>query len=176
MLCRVRKWSTIRVLGKTYSVASRLIGQRVTARLFEDRVEVYLTGQRTETMPRIEHGDSRIDYRHVIDSLVKKPGAFARYRYREEMFPTLVFRRAYDQRRATYGERADAHYLRLLHLCKRAGEAQVEAVLAALLEKKEALDYARIKSAVAPSAPTLPEVLIPPPNLPSYDALLGGMP
>ena len=89
VLCRVRKWSTIRVFGKTYSVDSRLIGQCVTARLSEDRVEVYLSGQRAETILRIEHGDSRIDYRHVIDSLVRKPGAFARYR--EEMFPTLVF-------------------------------------------------------------------------------------
>ena len=35
----------------------------------------------------------RIDYRHVIWSLVRKPGAFARYVYREEMFPSLVFRR-----------------------------------------------------------------------------------
>jgi hypothetical protein len=35
-----------------------------------------------------------IDYRQVIGSLVQKPGAFARYRYREALFPTLVFRRA----------------------------------------------------------------------------------
>ncbi|MCK7529032.1 MAG: hypothetical protein MZV64_71475 [Ignavibacteriales bacterium] len=29
-----------------------------------------------------------IDYRHVIGSLVQKPGALARYRYREALFPT----------------------------------------------------------------------------------------
>lgn len=38
----------------------------------------------------------RIDYRHMIWSLVRKPGAFARYVYREEMFPTVAFRKAYD--------------------------------------------------------------------------------
>jgi len=38
--------------------------------------------------------DHRIDYRHVIWSLVRKPGRFARYVYREEMFPSVVFRRA----------------------------------------------------------------------------------
>jgi len=47
--------------------------------------------------PRPESADS-IDYRHIIWSLVRKPGAIARYRYREDMFPTLVFRRAYDRR------------------------------------------------------------------------------
>jgi hypothetical protein len=43
----------------------------------------------------------------VIWSLVRKPGAFARYRYREELFPTLVSRRAYDALRAGRGDRAD---------------------------------------------------------------------
>ncbi len=37
-----------------------------------------------------------IDYRHDIGSLVRKPGAFARYRYREELFPSFAFRQAYD--------------------------------------------------------------------------------
>jgi hypothetical protein len=54
-------------------------------------------GKTIETMPRIRgEKDHRIDYRHVIWSLVKKPGAFARDRYREELFPSMVFRRAYD--------------------------------------------------------------------------------
>ena len=33
----------------------------------------------------------RIDYRHVIHSLVRKPGAFARYRWREDLFPGVLF-------------------------------------------------------------------------------------
>ena len=93
----VRRWSTVRVGKRTYSVPSRLIGHQVEARQHPDVVEVYYRGQLVETMPRLRaDGDVRIDYRHVIWSLVRKPGAFARYRYREELFPTLTFRRAYD--------------------------------------------------------------------------------
>ena len=61
-------------------------------------------------------GQAGIDYRHVIGSLVRKPGAFARYRYREQMFPTGTFRLAYDALREWRGERADVDYVRILHL------------------------------------------------------------
>ena len=52
-------------------------------------------------------GNARIDYRHVIFSLVRKPGAFARYRYREALFPTVTFRCAYDALVERLGEGAD---------------------------------------------------------------------
>ena len=37
-----------------------------------------------------------IDYRHIIYWLVRKPGAFANYRYRGDLFPTESFRWAYE--------------------------------------------------------------------------------
>src|SRR5579863_10403558 len=94
---RVRRWSTIRVVNHTYSVPARLIGERVRVHLHHDQLEVYYAGKLVERLPRLrgQHW-ARIDYHHVIWSLVKKPGAFARYRWREELFPSLVFRRAYD--------------------------------------------------------------------------------
>ena len=66
-----------------------------------------------------------IDYRHVIGSLVRKPGAFARYRYREHMFPTETFRLAYDALREWKGERADVEYVRILHLAATTMESDV---------------------------------------------------
>ena len=108
-----RRWSTIRVSHRTYSVPSRLIGYEVEVRQHPDTVEVFYRGQLVETMPRLR-GEyaARIDYRHVIWSLVRKPGAFAGYKYREELFPSMTFRRAYDALRATRGDRADIEYLR----------------------------------------------------------------
>ena len=95
--CVVRKWSTIRVGGRIYSVPSRLIGHTVEARQHPSTVEVRYGGQLLCTMPRLRGAaDHRIDYRHIIGSLVRKPGAFARYRFREELFPSLTFRAAYD--------------------------------------------------------------------------------
>ena len=93
----VRCFSTFTLNKRTYSVPSRLIGHGVEVRQHADVVEVFYKGTLIETMPRLRGDQStRIDYRHIIWSLVKKPGAFARYRYREELFSTLAFRRAYD--------------------------------------------------------------------------------
>ena len=71
-----------------------MMGHEVEARLHPDAVEVRYNDKTVEWMPRLRGPQvCRIDYRHVIWSLVTKPGAFARYRYREELFPTLVFRK-----------------------------------------------------------------------------------
>ena len=113
--CRVRRWSTIRVANRTYSVPSRLIGTVVDARVYADHIEVYYKDHLVESMERLHGtGEARIDYRHIIGSLVRKPGAFARYRFREQMFPTRTFRLAYDALCDWRGERADVEYVRTL--------------------------------------------------------------
>lgn len=169
----VRRWSTIRVAGRVYSVPSRLIGHEVEARQHADVVEVFVKGQLVQTMPRLQGPQAhRIDYRHIIWSLVRKPGAFARYKYREDLFPSVTFRRAYDALRSSRGDRADVEYVRILHLAASTMEAKVEAVLASLLEKQEAFDYAIVRELAAPERPTIPPVQIPTPDLRVYDALL----
>ncbi|HTT77405.1 MAG TPA: hypothetical protein VMF50_15690 [Candidatus Binataceae bacterium] len=62
---------------------------------------------------RLAQVQAYIDYRPIIWTLVRKPGTFARYRWREELFPSLVFRRAYNALRSRLGERADAEYIDL---------------------------------------------------------------
>ncbi len=58
----------------------------VDVRVYADHIEVYYKGHLVESMERIHGaGEARIDYRHIIGSLVRKPGAFARYRFREQM-------------------------------------------------------------------------------------------
>jgi hypothetical protein len=171
----VRKWSTINVGGRIYSVASRLIGHTVEARIHADVVEVRLPGveKPVATMARLR-GDAthRIDYRDVIWSLVKKPGAFAQYRYREDLFPSLVFRRAYDALRSRRGDRADVEYVRILHLAASTTERAVEAALGALLDREAAFDYAVVKAIAQPEQPVIPEIRIGAPDLARYDALL----
>ena len=171
----VRHWSTIHFAKRVYSVPSRPIGSEVEVRQYPDVVEVWYRGKRTETMPRLR-GDQyhRIDYRHVIWSLVRKPGAFARYRYREELFPSLVFRRAYDSLRDARGERADVEYVRILHLAASTMQARVEAVLDQLLRRGERPDFAAVRAMASPERPLVPEVHIPPPDLAVYDRLLVG--
>jgi len=171
----VRKWSTIRVAKRTYSVPSRLIAHSVIVRLHADIVEVFYRGKLVQTMERVRgERDHRIDYRHVIWSLVKKPGAFARYRYREDLFPSLVFRRAYDALIANRGTRADIEYVRILHLAASTMESLVEAALGALLDAGGSFDYADVQRLAAPHQTEHPVVHIPAPDLASYDAFLAG--
>ena len=89
--------------------------------------------------------EARVDYRHVVGSLVRKPGAFARYRFREQMFPTLTYRLAYDALREWRGERADVEYVRILHLAATTMESMVDSALALLLEAGEPFDYAAVR-------------------------------
>ncbi len=173
--CVVRKWSTIRVGGRIYSVPSRLIGHTVEARQHPSTVEVLYGGRVLCSMPRLRgSAEHRIDYRHIIGSLVRKPGAFARYRFREELFPSLVFRAAYDALGRTHGERADVEYVRLLHLAATTGERRVEATLRARLDAGDPCDYASVQAQVRPPVPTVPVVHVPRPDLSQYDALLSG--
>lgn len=160
---------------RTYSVASRLIGHEVDVRQHADIVEVFYKGTLVETMPRLRgEKTARIDYRHVIWSLVKKPGAFARYRYREELFPTLAFRRAYDALRATHGDRADVEYVRVLHLAASTRERTVELALVELCAAGVRFDYAAVKAKVKPERAAIPEMPPLVPDLAIYDVLLTG--
>lgn len=126
----VSKFSTVRVLSNVYSVDSRLIGERLTARLRAETIELWHGQRCAHTVPRlIGKGNARIDYRHVIESLVRKPGAFANYRHREELFPSLSFRLAYDRLKRESEPRADRIYLRLLELAAMEGEERVATAL-----------------------------------------------
>lgn len=171
----VRRWSTIRVAHRTYSVPAQLMGHTVEARVYPNVVEVRYRDHLVQTMPRLRGEDEhRIDYRHVIGWLVRKPGAFARYRYREDLYPSVTFRRAYDALVRTHGERADVEYLRILHLAMTAGEARVAEVLAAVLDQVDGFDYVTVQTQVAPPVLTVPVIHIPTPDLTVYDALRTG--
>ena len=167
-------WCTIQVAGHSYSVPSRLIGKEVQIRLYADWVEVYYKGHRVERMERVRgEGEANVNYRHVIGSLVRKPGAFARYRFREQLFPTMHFRLTYDALRQWRGERADVEYVRILHLAATTMEATVDSALSLLLEAGESFDYAEVRDLAEPKAPEAPVLVWSgKPDLKIYDRLL----
>jgi hypothetical protein len=110
---KVDSGSLIYVDRNVYSVNSRLIGEQVEARLHADTVEVWYAGRKVEQLPRLRgRGKHRIDYRHIIDWLVRKPGAFDNYRYRDELFPTSRFRMVWDALRELTPARANKRYLK----------------------------------------------------------------
>jgi len=173
---RVSSWSTVRVMRNAYSVPSRLIGEMLRAHVYDQRIELYYRGQLELEVERLRgEGGHRIDYRHVIWSLVQKPGAFARYRYREDLFPSLSFRRGYD---ALCGEleqrQADIEYLRILHLAASTLQSTVEAAVEQELGAGGCPRAERIKAAVAPTSVAVPEIVTFSVDLTGYDALLAG--
>lgn len=170
----VSSWSTIRVMKNSYSVPSRLIGEEVTVRVYEDRLSVFYLGKHQMDVERLlGENRHRINYRHVIWWLVQKPGAFARYRYREEMFPTVTFRQAYDRLSEELSERsADIQYLKILHLAALTMEHDVELALKLLLEAGQRPTYEDVKALVAPAKPEVPALQPLAVDLAGYDALL----
>ena len=170
----VTSWSTIRIKRNAYSVPSRLVRERVRVRVFEDRIEVYHGGTLQLSCERLRgDGGSRINYRHIIWSLVRKPGAFERYRYREDLFPSLTFRKCYDAlREGLDGRKADVEYLRILHLAAETMESKVEAALESHLTRSELPLSDRIKEIVDPSEPEVPELAPLDVDLGEYDQLL----
>ena len=171
---KVRKWSTIQAASRTYSVPSRLIGKEVQIRLYADWLEVYYKDQPVERMERAHgEGEVNVNYRHVIGSLVRKPGAFTRYRFREQLFPTMHFRLAYDALRERRGERADVEYVRTLHLAVTTMEATVDSALSLLLEAGQPFDYAQVRDLAEPKSPEAPVLVWSgKPDLKVYDRLL----
>ena len=143
---RVGAGSTIRVKSNLYSVPARLIGERVEARVGAETIAVWYADQEVLCVERLRGQDKhRIDYRHVIDWLVRKPGAFARYRYQADLFPTVRFRQAYDRLVSQEPARADQDYLRILQQAATGSEAAVDAALAQLLTETKQVSIVAVE-------------------------------
>jgi hypothetical protein len=144
-------------------------------------VEVWYAGQKVEQMPRLRgRGKHRVDYRHIIDWLVRKPGAMSNYRYGEELFPTSRFRMTWDALRELNPLRANQRYLQILQLAAQEGETRVDEALRGLLEQGEIgegkLSVDSIRDVLAEVSPTarVTEIAVSEVALASFDDLLGG--
>jgi len=170
---RVGPSSTIRVAHNVYSVHSRLIGEQVEVLVASDHIEVWYAQKQVERMPRLR-GESNhlIQYRHIIDWLVRKPGAFENYRYRTDLFPTSRFRMAYDALRREVPGRADREYLSILHLAAHESEAGVDRVLQYLIEQEQTITATAVKALLQDDPPAIVQGVVASVDLGSYDCLL----
>jgi hypothetical protein len=171
---RVASGSIIHVARNIYSVDSRLIGEWVDVRIYADELQVWFAGQVVEKLPRLRgQRRHRINYRHVIDWLVRKPGAFENYRYREDLFPTSRFRMAYDALRETRPSHASREYLQILELAARESESSVDIALRMLLEEDEPITCQAIREWITrpETKGFLTEVRVEATDLSSFDEL-----
>jgi hypothetical protein len=171
---RVHRGSLIHVDRNTYSVPSRLIGERVEVRLYVEHVEVWYAQREVERFPRLRgRKKHRINYRHIIDWLVRKPGAFENYVYREELFPTSRFRMAYDALREAQPERGHKEYLAILYLAARQNETAVDGALRTLLASDRPVSRAAVEDLVrrAEEVPAVTDVIVEEVDLLDFDDL-----
>ena len=175
LVARVDCGSLIHVDRNAYSVNSRLIGQKVEVRLYAEQLEVWYGQKKVEELPRLRgRNQHRVNYRHVIDWLVRKPGAFADYRYQADLFPSSLFRVAYDRLKSQYAGNADKQYLKILELAARQNESLVESAIGRLCELDQAMSFEAVEALVlcgqklaAPTAVCVDAV-----DLSAYDQLL----
>jgi ribosomal protein S21 len=176
---RVSRSSTVIIRHNNYSVPSQLIGERVEIRIYGGHIEVWYAGQLVERLERLRgEGKAQINYRHVIHSLVRKPGAFAHYKFQASLYPRLIFRVAYDELQERKGGNGDREYLELLQLATEVSEERVAETLRELVERGEEISSTRVRALVAvrgsEALPGLPELAIEPVSLAIYDQLLSG--
>jgi hypothetical protein len=176
----VTRSGTISVRNVLYTVPSRLVGCRVKVHIYDDRLVCYLGTTPVLSVARRyfkRNGPPQrvVDYRHLIGPLIRKPQAFRHSVFREELFPSSVFRRAWE----VLDERLEPRkacrvYVGLLHLAAMQGcEAALADHLAGVLDAGGTPDLEAARVAVVPPAlAAAPAVMVPAPNLAVYDELL----
>jgi transposase len=167
-----RSSSTVRVLQNAYSVPATLVGHEVRVHVHAEKLEVFFGPKLVLEAERLRgEGGARINYRHVIGWLVRKPGAFKNYVYREELFPGLVFRRAYDALERANPATAGVEYLRILKLAAETMETSVAEELEKVLAQGAVPASEELRKVVNPRPPSRPEVNVSEPDLKKYDEL-----
>lgn len=175
--CTVGKFSTVPVLKNIYSVHSRLIGTKLRAKVLPECIEIWHNNKLVEKHQRLTGSNNHsINYRHIIDSLVRKPGAFENYRYKDDLFPSSIFRVAYDILTEICCSRKSANkqYIKILELAAKENESVVQSVLKKLIDNNNHVSFevveAMVKSETAPDVVT--DVYIADIDLEFYDSLL----
>ncbi len=172
----VKSDSVIRVKRNAYSVSSKYIGLLLEVRIHQDHLELWYRNERVEQLPRqFGYGKEAIDFRHVIDSLVRKPGAFINYKYANHMYPTTRFRMAYDQLlQNTTEASAVKQYLKLLYAAKHEGLDLVDETLRWFLTTGKAINATDVLKVVVSKQqlPTPTAVAVDAPDLSTFDSLL----
>src|SRR3954470_21804531 len=161
-----------------YSVPSRLIGHRLRVRLYDDRLECFLSATALMTLRRGRpHASGKrghvVDYRHVIHALRRKPMALLNLVYRDQLFPRRAYQRAFEALLTNGTEkRACRSMVELLALAHdRACEAELAAAIEAELDAGRLPDLDSLGRRFAPDPAAIPDITVELVPLHLYDEL-----
>lgn len=126
---KVTSCSTIKIKGIAYSVPSRLIAQKLTIHLFDDRLEVFYNSKKAYELARLYNSAKRrscINYRHIITSLVQKPQAFKNFIHKDDLFPCHIYKTIWDIAKQQESKLACKYFVKLLFLASKLSENKEE--------------------------------------------------
>ncbi len=176
---KVTSTATITVLRVLYTVDDRFTGQRLRVHVYDDHLDLFWRGDRVDVLPRaFPEGNHRVrvvNYHHVIESLVRKPMAFPRLTYRDELHPTPIWRKTWAELAKAHDERTAARtYLGLLLIAHRAGcQDELGQRFEELLARKELPDLEDVRQEfLKPYAADPPPIVVLIPDASTYDHLL----
>lgn len=176
---RVSKFGVFTAKSAMYSVPSRLAGHLLKVRLYSTHIEAWLGGVKVFECERLyasthQRHPKRIDWRHMLPSLKRKPGAFARWVLRDAMFPRSEYAQAWERISEQLPERAACRLMvGLLDLADRFNVVtELAQELSALHERGELPDIDKLRAQFAPRQTLMPEVRVVLPAAADYDELL----
>jgi|APSaa5957512622_1039677.scaffolds.fasta_scaffold16389_1 hypothetical protein len=168
----VNSFGMIRVKTISYSLPSKLKGSRVRVRVYDDVIKVFSGRKELAILPRKRGTGYSVDYRHIIESLRRKPGAFANCQYKNQLFPSDIYFTTYELLKSKYNElRADKEYIQILYFAFKHGEEKVANILQGILEEHTLLTMDTVKAKLNIQV-KIPHINIPKPSLLSFDKFL----
>jgi len=171
--------STIEVRRVTYSVPSRLIGSRLNVRLYNDKLECYvgsalvITLER-EAVPARGRRAHKINYRHVVKSLIKKPGAFRGYQLRDALLPNDNYRQIWAYVDRTMRDKDACKFMvGLLHLAALHDcETQLADTVLALIQEGKELKFNELQNKFNKNVVAIPQYDVSQHTLRTYNELI----
>ncbi len=131
-MCSVTKYGFISVNGKRYSVPGMYKYRNVEVRIYSKNIQIFYNGKKIKEHARStkDSMEAILDYKDLIDALIKKPGALTNYKHKESFFPTDTFKEFYE----LYDD--NKNYLKCLNLYKDYGIYEIETSIKILMEEK----------------------------------------
>ena len=160
--------------GHMYSVPSHLIGLSLEVRIYPDLIEVIHDGKVTCAHQRIYgmKGLVSIMPEHVIDGLLKKPGAMKDWKYRSVLFERPAWNNFYNKLISKGGR--DKDYLKCLKLISKHGRELVTIAMEISLEEDEELSSIQLSNLITNDMNNIHEIQPLKMDLNHYDIFLEG--
>ena len=160
--------------GHQYSVPSQYIGLSLEARVYYDRIEVVQADQVVAQHKRLHGrcGHVSIQLEHVIDGLIRKPGAMKDWKHRDVLFDRPAWRRFYELQKSQ--GRSDKEFLSCLRLIKQHGRSLVTLAMELAAEGQADLSSTALENLITNRLDNIYDIKPIKTDLTVYDDLMGG--